>query len=111
MDLFETTALAAGTGASGANAGIINLVMLGGFVLIFYFLLIRPQNKRRKEHQNLVAGLSKGDEVVTAGGLVGQVTKVEDDFVKVQVNEQNEVRIQKSAVGATLPKGTLKSLE
>ena len=85
--------------------------MLGGFVLIFYFLLIRPQNKRRKEHQNLVAGLSKGDEVVTAGGLVGQVTKVEDDFVKVQVNEQNEVRIQKSAVGATLPKGTLKSLE
>ena len=85
--------------------------MLGGFVLIFYFLLIRPQNKRRKEHQNLVAGLSKGDEVVTAGGLVGQVTKVEDDFVKVQVNEQNEVRIQKSAVGATLPKGTLKSLD
>jgi len=111
MDLFETTALAAGAGASGANAGIINLVMLGGFVLIFYFLLIRPQNKRRKEHQNLVAGLSKGDEVVTAGGLVGQVTKVEDDFVKVQVNEQNEVRIQKSAVGATLPKGTLRSLE
>ena len=111
MDLFETTALAAGAVAPGANAGIINLVMLGGFVLIFYFLLIRPQNKRRKEHQNLVAGLSKGDEVVTAGGLVGQVTKVEDDFVKVQVNEQNEVRIQKSAVGATLPKGTLKSLE
>ena len=111
MDLFETTALAAGAGAAGANAGIINLVMLGGFVLIFYFLLIRPQNKRRKEHQNLVASLSKGDEVVTAGGLVGQVTKVEDDFVKVQVNEQNEVRIQKSAVGATLPKGTLKSLE
>ena len=111
MNLIETTALAAGAGAPGANAGIKNLVMLGGFVLIFYFLLIRPQNKRRKEHQNLVAGLSKGDEVVTAGGLVGQVTKVEDDFVKVQVNEQNEVRIQKSAVGATLPKGTLKSLE
>ena len=111
MNLFETTALAAAAGAPGANAGIINLVMLGGFVLIFYFLLIRPQNKRRKEHQNLVAGLSKGDEVVTAGGLVCQVTKVEDDFVKVQVNEQNEVRIQKSAVGATLPKGTLKSLE
>ena len=63
MNLIETTALAAGAGAPGANAGIINLVMLGGFVLIFYFLLIRPQNKRRKEHQNLVAGLSKGDEV------------------------------------------------
>jgi preprotein translocase subunit YajC len=85
--------------------------MLGGFVLIFYFLLIRPQNKRRKEHQELVTALSKGDEVVTAGGIVGQITKVEDDFVKVQINDQVEMRIQKSAVGATLPKGTIKSLD
>jgi preprotein translocase subunit YajC len=84
--------------------------MLGGFVLIFYFLLIRPQNKRRKEHEQLVTALSKGDEVVTAGGIVGQITKVEDDFVKVQINDQVEMRIQKSAVGATLPKGTIKSL-
>ena len=84
---------------------------LGGFVLIFYFLLIRPQNKRRKEHQELVTALSKGDEVVTAGGIVGQITKVEDDFVKVQINDQVEMRIQKSAVGATLPKGTIKSLD
>ncbi|MBT5333166.1 MAG: preprotein translocase subunit YajC [Gammaproteobacteria bacterium] len=80
------------------------------FVLIFYFLLIRPQNKRRKEHEQLVTALSKGDEVVTAGGIVGQITKVEDDFVKVQINDQVEMRIQKSAVGATLPKGTIKSL-
>jgi preprotein translocase subunit YajC len=84
--------------------------MLRGFVLSFYFLLIRPQNKRRKEHEQLVTALSKGDEVVTAGGIVGQITKVEDDFVKVQINEQVEMRIQKSAVGATLPKGTIKSL-
>ena len=85
--------------------------MLGGFVLIFYFLLIRPQNKRRKEHQELVSSLNKGDEVVTAGGVVGTITKVEDDFVKVQVSDAVEMRIQKSAVGATLPKGTLKSLD
>ena len=78
--------------------------------MIFY-LLIRPQNKRRKEHQELVSSLSKGDEVVTAGGVVGTITKVEDDFVKVQVSEAVEMRIQKSAVGATLPKGTLKSLD
>ena len=110
MNLFETTAHAASATGPSGDAGWINLVMLGGFVLIFYFLLIRPQNKRRKEHEQLVTALSKGDEVVTAGGIVGQITKVEDDFVKVQINEQVEMRIQKSAVGATLPKGTIKSL-
>ena len=80
-------------------------------MLIFYFLLIRPQSKRRKEHQALMSGLSKGDEVVTSGGMVGQINKVEDDFVKVQVAPNVELRVQKSAVGATLPKGTLKSLD
>ena len=111
MSLFETTAFAAGAGGPPADAGLINLLFLGGFVLIFYFLLWRPQSKRRKEHQALMAGLSKGDEVVTAGGIVGQVNKVEDDFVKIQVASNMELRVQKSAVGATLPKGTLKSLD
>ena len=110
MNMFETTAYAA-EGAPPADAGLINLLFLGGFVLIFYFLLWRPQSKRRKEHQQLMAGLSKGDEVVTAGGIVGQVNKVEDDFIKVQVAGNVELRIQKSAVGATLPKGTIKSLD
>ena len=91
--------------------GYMDLVLLVGFVGIFYFLLWRPQSKRRKEQQALMAGLSKGDEVVTAGGIVGRVAKVEDDFVKVQVANNVELRIQKSAVGATLPKGTLKSLD
>lgn len=111
MNLFETTAYAAPAGAGAGDAGFINLLFLGGFVLIFYFLLIRPQNKRRKEHQALVGGLSKGDEIVTAGGIVGQITKVEDDFIKVQLSDNVEIRIQKSAVGATLPKGTIKGLE
>ena len=90
---------------------MINLLFLGGFVLIFYFLLIRPQNKRRKEHQALVGNLNKGDEIVTAGGVVGVINKVEDDFIKVQVGDNVEMRIQKSAIGATLPKGTIKSLD
>ena len=111
MNLFETTAYAAPAGGPGADAGLINLLFLGGFVLIFYFLLIRPQNKRRKEHQALVSSLNKGDEIVTAGGIVGLVNKVEDDFIKVQVGDNVEMRIQKSAVGATLPKGTIKSLD
>ena len=109
MNLFETTAYAAEAG--GGAASYLNLLFLGGFVLIFYFLLIRPQSKRRKEHRALMAGLAKGDEVVTAGGIVGQVSKVEDDFVKVKVASNIELRLQKSAVSATLPKGTLKSLD
>lgn len=111
MSLFETTVHAAPAGGAGGDAGLINLLFLGGFVLIFYFLLIRPQNKRRKEHQSLVTNLSKGDEVVTSGGVVGLINKVEDDFVKVQVGDNVEMRIQKSAIGATLPKGTIKSLD
>jgi len=111
MNLFETTAHAAEAAAAPGDPGLLNLLFLGGFVLIFYFLLIRPQNKRRKEHQALVTGLSKGDEIVTAGGIVGLINKVEDEFVKVQVGDNVEMRIQKSAIGATLPKGTIKSLD
>ncbi len=110
MNLFETAAFAA-DGAAAAGPGYMDLLLLVGFVGIFYFLLWRPQSKRRKEQQQLMSSLAKGDEVVTAGGIVGRVTKVEDDFVKVQVAGDVELRIQKSAVGATLPKGTLKSLD
>ena len=78
MNLFETVAHAADAGAPPPDAGFINLLFLGGFVLIFYFLLWRPQSKRRKEHQTLMQGLQKGDEVVTAGGLVGVINKVEE---------------------------------
>ena len=109
MNLLETTAYAAE--GPGSEAGIFQLVTLGVFVLIFYFLLIRPQNKRRKEHQNLITSLSEGDEVVTAGGMLGKITKVDDEFIKVLVGEGVELRFQKSSIGASLPKGTIKSLE
>ncbi|MEM9620442.1 MAG: preprotein translocase subunit YajC [Pseudomonadota bacterium] len=111
MNLFETTAYAASADGAAGDAGLINLLFIGGFVLIFYFLLLRPQNKRRKEHQALMASLGKGDEVVTAGGVVGVINAVEDDFIKVQVSDGVEMRFQKTAVGATLPKGTLKGLD
>ena len=96
--------------AGGASSWTMFL-FLGGFALIFYFMIFRPQSKRRKEHQALVSGLAKGDEVVTVGGIAGAVTKVEDDFVKVNIASNVEIRVQKSSVGASLPKGTLRSLE
>ena len=104
MNWFDTAAYAAEAGAT-SGPGYMDLLLLGGFVAIFYFLLWRPQSKRRKEHQGLMGGLAKGDEVVA------QITKVEEDFVKLKIAPNMEVRLQKSAVGATLPKGTLKSLE
>ena len=87
------------------------LVFLGGFLLIFYFLLWRPQSKRQKEHKELVGGLSKGDEVVTAGGMVGKVTKVTDDFIVIEVANGVELPVQKIAVTAALPKGTIKEVK
>ena len=109
MNWFDTAAHAAEAGSSGP--GSMDLLLLVGFVAIFYFLLWRPQSKRRKEHQSLMTSMDKGDEVVTSGGIVGQITKIEDDFIGLKVAENIEFRVQKSSVGATLPKGTLKSLD
>ena len=110
MDWLIPSAWAQAAGGAQPNAFMQLLPLILIFV-VFYFLLIRPQAKRAKEHKAMVAALAVGDEVVTAGGIVGVVNKVEEGFVKVQVANNVEMRIQKSAVGATLPKGTIKSLE
>ena len=82
------------------------------FGLIFYFMIYRPQAKRVKEHKNLMAALGKGDEVLTQGGLVGRIAKIAEDkdFVAIALNDSTEVTVQKSAIAAVLPKGTMKSL-
>jgi len=102
-------ALAEPAPAAGPGA-IMQFVMLGGFVLIFYFLLWRPQSKRAKEHRELIGGLGKGDEVVTSGGVVGKVTKVTDEFIVLQVSDNVELKFQKASVSAALPKGTIKEI-
>lgn len=105
-------ALADGGAAAAQPMGVTGqLVFLGGFLLIFYFLLWRPQSKRQKEHRNLISALAKGDEVVTAGGLLGKVTKVTDDFVVIEVADGVVLSVQKQAVTAALPKGTIKEVK
>lgn len=79
-------------------------------VVIFYFFLIRPQSKRAKEHRELVSALAKGDEVVTTGGILGKVNKVTDDYVVIEIATNMEIKVQKHAISATLPKGTIKSI-
>ena len=107
MDFFISNAYAQGAGAGGSLLGILPLLLM---LPIFYFLMIRPQQKRMKEHKNMVEALKKGDEVVTNGGLGGTVTKVGDAYLSVRVAEGVEVNVQKQAVAALLPSGTLKSI-
>ncbi|SES03475.1 protein translocase subunit yajC [Vreelandella subterranea] len=107
LDFFISPAHAQ---AGGAGGGIAQIVMLVGFVLIFYFLLWRPQAKRAKQHKQLISNLDKGDEIVIGGGMVGRITKVSDEFLTMEIAEGTEVNVQKNAVAAVLPKGTIKSI-
>lgn len=112
MSFFISQAMAdAGAAAPAGPSAIGQLVMLGGFVLIFYFLLWRPQSKRAKEHRELVSNLGKGDEVATTGGMLGKITAVTDDYVAMEIADGTEVKLQKVAVTAVLPKGTIKSVK
>ena len=97
--------------AAGAPAGTgFEWVFLVGFLVIFYLMIWRPQAKRAKEQKNLLSSLQKGDEVVTTGGIAGKITKVADDFVVLEVSDTVEMKFQKGAIAATLPKGTLKAI-
>ncbi|MBS0365394.1 MAG: preprotein translocase subunit YajC [Proteobacteria bacterium] len=83
-------------------------LLMVAFVALFYFMLIRPQQKRAREHQNLVSKLAVGDEVVTTGGLLGKVTEVGDTFLTLEVADNVRVKVQKVQVAQLMPKGTLK---
>jgi len=110
MDFLISTAHAQEAGASAQGSAIFNLLFIGGMFVLFYLMLWRPQAKRAKEHRELVAGLGKGDEVLTSGGILGKVTNVTDEYVTVEVAEGVQLNLQKSAVAAALPKGTIKSI-
>ncbi len=97
-------------GAADPTGGFMQLLPMILMFVVLWFLMIRPQMKKAKEHKALIAALQKGDEVVTGGGLVGRVTKVDEAYVTVEIAQGVEVVIQKPAVGIVLPKGTLKSL-
>ena len=85
------------------------LVMMVLFFGVFYFMAIRPQMKRAKEHRALLSGLSKGDEVLTNGGVAGRIEDLGESFVSVEIAEGVTIKVQKNAITAVLPKGSLKS--
>lgn len=106
MSFFISDALAQ-TGQAG-DAGFIGLLFPILLIVAFYFLMIRPQTKRAKEHKQMVEALKKGDEIVTGGGLLGRVTEVGDNFVLVEMAEGIQLKVQKNSVASLMPKGTVK---
>jgi preprotein translocase subunit YajC len=102
-------AQAQAAGASTPGGGMGQILILVVFVVVFYFLLIRPQQKRAKEHQAMLAKLGVGDEVVTAGGIVGKIHEISDTFVTLEIADNVRIKVQRSQVTSLVPKGTYKS--
>ncbi len=107
ISLAHAQTAAASADPTGGFMQILPMILM---FAVLWFLMVRPQMKKAKEHKALIAALQKGDEVVTGGGLVGKIVKVGENYVTLEIAEGTEVIVQKPAIGLVLPKGTLKSL-
>ncbi len=107
LDFFINNAWAAEAPQVG---GIMSLLPLFILFAVFWFFLIRPQMKQAKEHRTMVEALAKGDEIVTNGGMLGKIKEVGDNFIVLEIAKEVQVKIQKNAISATMPKGTIKTL-
>ena len=107
MLISPAWAQGAGAGVGGGFESLILIVLMFG---VLYFLMIRPQMKRAKEHKTMIDALQKGDEVITTGGILGRVTKINENYVTLEVSNNVEIQIQRPAVQLVLPKGTLKNI-
>jgi len=110
MNFFISEAIAeAGAAAADAPDPLNFWLFMGGMIALFYFMLIRPQQKRAKDARNLVAAISKGDEVITSGGMLGKVIEVSELYASIELAANMVIRMQKSAIVSVLPKGTIKA--
>jgi preprotein translocase subunit YajC len=96
---------------AGGDGGMMNILFIVLMFVIIYFLMIRPQMKRAKEQRTMIEALQKGDEVITAGGVLGRISKMGEAYVTIEIAPNTEVSVQKAAVQTVLPKGTLKSIQ
>ncbi len=108
--MFISDAYAQAAAPAAAGGGLMGFLPIILMFVVLYFLMIRPQMKRQKEQKAMIDAIAKGDEVVTAGGIVGKVTKVNDAYVTLEVAASTEIVMQKASVTMLLPKGTVKSL-
>ncbi|MBE9562682.1 MAG: preprotein translocase subunit YajC [Proteobacteria bacterium] len=107
MDFFIQNAWAAD---APPDAGLLNLVMLVVLFVVFYFVLIRPQTKRAKEHNKMVGSLAKGDEIMTGGGILGKIINMGDDYVTIEIATNTQIKVQRQSISTVIPKGTIKSI-
>jgi preprotein translocase subunit YajC len=108
--MLINSAWAQATGGGAAGGGIESLVLIVLMFAVLYFLMIRPQMNRAKEHKNMIEALQKGDEVVAAGGVLGRISKLGENYVTLEVSDKVEIQIQRPAVQLVLPKGTIKNI-
>lgn len=106
MDFFIASAVAQEAGGEPGGDPWVSLLFMLAIIVLFYFLLIRPQMKRQKEHRQMVENLQVGDEVVTQGGILGRITDLDEQFATVEVADGVKLRVQRHAVGSVVPKGT-----
>ena len=97
--------------APASDPGFIGFLPIILMFVLLYFLMIRPQMKRAKEHKQMVEALQKGDEVITSGGVLGRITKIGDAYIGVEIAPNTEISVQRASVQTLLPKGTLKSIQ
>ena len=109
MNFFISDAMAAGE-AAPQGGGLQLIFMIALFFGIMYFMIIRPQSKKAKEHATMLGALSKGDEIVTSGGILGKVVKLGDNFVELKVSDSSNIKIQRHAITSIMPKGTMKGI-
>jgi preprotein translocase subunit YajC len=110
IDFLITAAHAQAAPAAGGGSDLMAFLPMIAIFVVFYFLLIRPQQKRAKETKAMLQALQKGDEVVTAGGVVGKVSKLTEQYAAVEIAPNVEITVQRAAIAQLLPKGTIKAL-
>lgn len=107
-DAIADTAGAASQSTAGSLMSILPMIIL--LIAFMYFMVIRPQSKRAKEHKNLIENLQRGDEVITVGGVLGKIEKITDDFIIVSIAKDTDVTVQKNAISNIVPRGTIKTV-
>lgn len=110
MSFFIPEAQAQAVAEQAPGSDMFQIFFLIGLFLLFYFIAIRPQRKRQKEHSKMVSALNKGDEVVMTSGMLGKITRLEDNYISLSVADNVELKFQRGSIHAVLPKGTLKSI-
>lgn len=110
MSFFIANANAQTAGAAPPGGDLFQIAFLIGLFVLFYFIAIRPQRKRQKEHTEMVSAVNRGDEVVTSSGIMGKISSLDDNYMVLTVSEKVELKFQRVHIHAVLPKGTLKSI-